>query len=220
MKSKMNTLLTTKEVPQKALKGSNQILKAVKIANAKKASKPVTVGAKSVTLEQIKQVIDTGIDTMKKEKFMTDYIVQDLFTAEDKMNTILTTELTRIYKEDRTAKVSKVKKWVKTRLQTLIKESSVQERVLGDKVKDRSITIKKVTQTMIDNKDGLYLGNFSELDKDDFKMVIMKKVKEELSLEESLQKWMKSVNLHDKESDTYEVELVRGLLDNIEKGIS
>ena len=32
-------------------------------------------------------------------------------------------------------------------------------------------------------------------------------------------KWMRSQKLHDKDSDEYETETVRALLDNIDKGI-
>ena len=156
--------------------------------------------------------------TLTTEKKMTDTIVADLFNMEGN-DSILTLEVNRIIKEGRDSEVASVKKWVKTRLQTLIKEGSVQDRVLGDKVKDQQITIKRVTKPMVADKDGIYLDSFNESDLGKYKAVKIRKVKNEDTLEESLMKWMRSQKLHDKDSDDYETETVRALLDNIDKGI-
>lgn len=198
------------------MKTESKIKEVVK--NVKKPSKAVLTGAKKQNKSKIVEVIELGVMTMKTEKKMTDVIVADLFNRKNG-DSELTIELNRIFKEDRPEKVSQVKNWVKTRLQTLIKESSVQDRLLGEKVKEEQITVKKVTKPMIENAEGLYLDNFNESDLGTFKSVRIKKVKNEDTLEESLMKWMRSQGLHDKESDEYDTETVKALIENIEKGI-
>ena len=207
-----------KEVVKSAKKVATKKVPTPKIKDVKKPSKVATVQAKAVTLDQIKEVIKLGTMTLTTEKKMTDTIVADLFNMEGN-DSILTLEVNRIIKEGRDSEVASVKKWVKTRLQTLIKEGSVQDRVLGDKVKDQQITIKRVTKPMVADKDGIYVDSFNESDLGKYKAVKIRKVKNEDTLEESLMKWMRSQKLHDKDSDSYETETVRALLDNIDKGI-
>ena len=207
-----------KEVVKKAKKVATKKVVTPKVKDVKKPSKVATVQAKAVTLDQIKEVIKLGTMTLTTEKKMTDTIVADLFNMEG-TDSILTLEVNRIIKEGRDSEVASVKKWVKTRLQTLIKEGSVQDRVLGDKVKDQQITIKRVTKPMVADKDGIYVDSFNESDLGQYKAVKIRKVKNEDTLEESLMKWMRSQKLHDKDSDNYETETVRALLDNIDKGI-
>ena len=198
------------------MKTESKIKEVVK--NVKKPSKAVLTGAKKQNKSKIVEVIELGVMTMKTEKKMTDIIVADLFNRKNG-DSELTIELNRIFKEDRPEKVAQVKNWVKTRLQTLIKESSVQDRLLGEKVKEEQITVKKVTKPMIENAEGLYLDNFNESDIGTFKSVRIKKIKNDDTLEESLMKWMRSQGLHDKESDEYDTETVKALIENIEKGI-
>ena len=205
--------IKAKKIPSPTVK-----IATPKVKDVKKPSKVVTIQAKAVTLDQIKEVIKLGTMTLTTEKKMTDTIVSDLFNMKGN-DSILTLEVNRIIKEGRDSEVASVKKWVKTRLQTLIKEGSVQDRVLGDKVKDQQITIKRVTKPMVADKDGIYLDSFNESDLGQYKAVKIRKVKNEDTLEESLMKWMRSQKLHDKESDDYETETVRALLDNIDKGI-
>ena len=84
-------------------------------------------------------------------------------------------------------------------------------------------TEKKMTDTIVADlfnmEDGIYLDSFNESDLGKYKAVKIRKVKNEDTLEESLMKWMRSQKLHDKDSDDYETETVRALLDNIDKGI-
>lgn len=222
----MKTASKIKKVVKKKLseKEINELLtkKMAKLQSEGKGqmrpSKAVLTHAKKQSKSKIVMVIEWGMNTMKTEKAMTDIIVSDLFNRKNG-DSELTIELNRIFKEDRSEKVAQVKKWVKSRLQTLIKESTVQDRLLGEKVKTEQITVKKVTKPMVENVDGLYLDNFNESDLGTFKSVRIKKVKNEDTLEESLMKWMRSQGLHDKEADEYDTETVKALIENIEKGI-
>jgi len=193
--------------------------------DVKKPSKAVLTQSKEVTAKQVKEVIEMGLDTMNIEKTMTDVIVRD-FDNRNENDSLLTTELNEIFKTGDERKVIKVKKWVKTRLQTLIKNPSVQDRLLGEKVKEQQITVKKVTKPMVENAEGLYLDNFNESDLGQFKTIRISKVKEELTIAEELLKWMRSKKsdglftgdkTQAKDIDCYDLEAVIAIAESIKK---
>jgi len=153
--------------------------------------------AKEVTQKDIDQVIKGGLQTNKIETFMTDIITRDIFLANKKnAETMLTKELDLIYATGTPAKITATKKWVKTRLQVLVKAKSVQRRLLGDDVKTKSITIKKVNNGVLTDDKCLNKNLFKDKDLGLFKVIIeAKKVTEEKVFEEELQKLMTK---HDK----------------------
>lgn len=153
--------------------------------------------AEKVTEEDISKVVKGGMHTAKLESFMVDIITRDLFLANKKnAETMLTKELDRIYATETPAKITATKKWVKTRLQVLVKAKSVQRRLLGDDVKTKSITIKKVNNGVLSGDKCLNKNLFKDKDLGLFKVIIeAKKATEKKVFEEELQKLMTK---HDK----------------------
>ena len=153
--------------------------------------------AKKPSLKNIKAVIEAGITQVNEEFSMTQIIQQDLFTRDKKTNqTLLTKELNKLFESGQDEKIDKAKKWIKTRLQTLIKEKTVQELLLGEEKKVKSLTIKKVKKTMIgENKDEKYLSQHNENDLGKFRVVIeSKKPSKEKSFQEELMKLLDNHN--------------------------
>lgn len=231
----MKTASKIKEVVKKKVskkiseKKINQLLTKkmakLQIEDVKKPSKAVLTQSKEVTAKQVKEVIEMGLDTMNIEKSMTDVIVRD-FDNRDGNDSLLTIELNELFKNGDERKVTKVKKWVKTRLQTLIKNPSVQDRLLGEKVKEQQITVKKVTKPMVENAEGIYLDNFNESDLGQFKTIRISKIKEELTIAEELLKWMRSKKsdglftgdkTQAKDIDCYDLEAVIAIAESIKK---
>tara|TARA_R110002096_G_scaffold89751_4_gene203986 strand:- start:4009 stop:4563 length:555 start_codon:yes stop_codon:yes gene_type:complete len=153
--------------------------------------------AKKVTQDDIDKVVKGGVQTNKIETFMTDIITRDIFLANKKnAETLLTKELDRIYATETPAKITATKQWVKTKLQVLVKAKSVQRRLLGDDVKTKSITIKKVNNGVLTDDKCLNKNLFKDKDLGLFKVIIQaKKVTEEKTFEEELTKLMTK---HDK----------------------
>lgn len=152
----------------------------------------VIVDADKVTKEEITKVINSGIQTNKIEVFMTDVITRDIYLANKKnAETLLTKKLDDIYNNGSPAKIEATKKWVKTRLQVLIKAKTVQKRLLGKDVKTQIVTIKKVNNGVLTGDKCL---NTNQLNKDDlgkFKVIVeAKKPAEEKTFEEELSKLM------------------------------
>ena len=153
--------------------------------------------AKKVTQDDIDKVVKGGVQTNKIETFMTDIITRDIFLANKKnAETLLTKELDRIYATETPAKITATKQWVKTKLQVLVKAKSVQRRLLGDDVKTKSITIKKVNNGVLTDDKCLNKNLFRDKDLGLFKVIIQaKKVTEEKTFEEEL---IKLMTKHDK----------------------
>lgn len=157
----------------------------------------VIVKAVKVTKEEIENVVNGGIQTNKIEVFMTDVITRDIYLANKKnAETMLTKKLDDIYNNGSPDKIEATKKWVKTRLQVLIKAKTVQKRLLGKDVKTQIVTIKKVNNGVLTGDKCL---NTNQLNKDDlgkFKVIVeAKKPTEEKTFEEELTKLMTK---HDK----------------------
>ena len=99
--------------------------------------------AKKPSLKDIKAVIQAGIMQTKEEISMTQIITNDLYHRNKKTGeTKLTQELDKLFKTGKDEEIANAKKWVRTRLQTLIKEKSVQTLLLGEDKKIKSLTIK------------------------------------------------------------------------------
>lgn len=158
-----------------------------------KNSVATLTSAKKPSLKNIKAVIEAGITQVNEEFSMTQIIQQDLFTRDKKTNeTLLTKELNKLFESGESERIDKAKKWIKTRLQTLIKEKTVQELLLGEEKKNKSLTIKKVKKTMIGEfKNDKYLSQHTEDDLGKFRVVIeSKKPTEEKTFEDELIKLM------------------------------
>tara|TARA_R110002020_G_scaffold135975_4_gene303531 strand:- start:172 stop:783 length:612 start_codon:yes stop_codon:yes gene_type:complete len=170
-------------------------MKGIKMKTIKEKIKiidDVIVDADKVTKEEITKVINSGIQTNKIEVFMTDVITRDIYLANKKnAETLLTKKLDDIYNNGSPAKIEATKKWVKTRLQVLIKAKTVQKRLLGKDVKTQIVTIKKVNNGVLTGDKCL---NTNQLNKDDlgkFKVIVeAKKPAEEKTFEEELSKLM------------------------------
>ena len=153
--------------------------------------------AKKPSLKNIKAVIEAGITQVNEEFSMTQIIQQDLFTRDKKTNeTLLTKELNKLFESGEAERIDKAKKWIKTRLQTLIKEKTVQELLLGEEKKNKSLTIKKVKKTMIgEYKNEKYLSHHTDDDLGKFRVVIeSKKPSKEKSFQEELMKLLDNHN--------------------------
>ena len=131
------------------------------VAELKDATKP--------KVKEVKAVLECGMNHQKEEFHMTDIIKRDIFHKDTEGNTILTKELNKVLKSGDDEDMANAKKWVKCRLQTLIKEKSVQELLLGDDAKSKSLTIKKVNLPMLTNEK--CLSQFTEDDLGQFRVV-------------------------------------------------
>jgi hypothetical protein len=153
--------------------------------------------AKKPTKKDIGKVVEGGIKCNVIEDFMTDIITRDIFHAnKENADTLLTKELNRIYAEEEPEIIANTKKWVKTRLQTLVKAKSVQRRLLGENVKTQLITIKKINNGVLDGDKCLNKDKFKDADLGLFKVVVeAKKVAKKETFEEEL---IKLMSKHDK----------------------
>jgi len=192
---------------------------------AKKTSKQTHTG-KAVTTHlrpNTKKEIDglfNGMEAINEVRDgMKTILERDLWNRKDDGTTPITDRLNKIFTGKDDEKIQVAKLWVKRELQTVIKMASLQVEVLGENVDTQNVTIKKVTKPMVENVDNRFEGNFNEVEIGTFKVVIENKNKVDETLEQKLQKWMRSVQLWKKETDEYETETVRMLLDNIDKGL-
>lgn len=184
---------------------------------------------KKPTKKEIKLVLEEGLKMVEKSDFISDVLRRDLHHKNDKNQTQLTQSFDNILKSDNLELIADTKRFIKQQVQTLVKEKAVQESVLGEDFKNFSITVKKVNLPMIENKDGIYADNFNESDLGSFRVIRMhKEQKEELTLEESLLKWMRSEKKNglwtgskgmEKDVEFYDVDVVYQLCDNIKKGL-
>lgn len=183
---------------------------------------------KKPTKKEINEALSLGCEMVQSSKFVTDVIKRDLHHRNEKNQTQLTVKFDNVLKSDDEEKKEMIKRFIKRQVQTLIKEKPVQLIALGDEQETHTLTVKKVTLPMVENKEGVY-DDFNESDLGSFRVVkMLKPQKEELSLEEELLKWMrskKSDGLYtgskglEKEIECYDIEAVRMLCDNIQKGV-
>lgn len=165
------------------MKGT-RVMEKVKTAQLTSAKKP--------TKKEIKNVVIGGIKTNELEDSMVDIIIRDIFNAnKEKAETLLTKELNRVYEEESPEFVTSTKKWVKTRLQTIVKAKTVQMKLLGEDTKNKIVTIKKINNGVLNGDKCLNRNLFSNDDLGKFKVVLeAKKVAEPKTFEEELLKLM------------------------------
>ncbi len=165
-----------------------------------KTKKAKIVKATKPKIEDVVAVIEQGIQNQEVEGRMTETIKRDLFTADKRTGqTIMTRQLNKFFasKSETEERKAECKKWVRTRLQTLIKEKSVQELLLGDDVKIKTLTIKKVNNGVLNSDRTLNKNCFTEKDLGQFRVIQeAKKPPVEKSFEEELNKLMEKHNKH------------------------
>ncbi len=151
-----------------------------------------TYSFKKPTKSEIKDVLEHGVIAQQSLDKITTTIKADIFHRNEKNQTKLTETFNNIMEsEDAQLKID-VKRFIRKQLQTIIKAKASQEQLLNGKEKTHSITVKKVNNSMIDNVDGIYKGNFNESDYGRYVVVIQEKPKaKEKTLEECLQELMK-----------------------------
>jgi hypothetical protein len=184
---------------------------------------------KKPTKKEINLALELGCEIGEKSSTVTDIIKRDFHHRDKETNkTQLTEKFDNILASDGNEEMKEsIKGFIKKQVQTMIKEKPVQFAILGDEQETHSVTIKKVTLPMIENAEGIY-DNFNETDLGSYRVVkIAKEEKEELSLEQELMKWMRSQKKNglyagskglENEIEFYDIECVRMLCDNIQKG--
>jgi len=148
-----------------------------------------------------KDIIELGLVAKKIDGKLSDAIKNDIMSVDDDLSSPLTIYIDAELKNGNT----EVKKFVRTKLQTLIKDKSMQKSLLRDNYKSHSITIKKVNKPMVE------LGLFEESELGQYKIITeQKKEKKQQTIIEKLIKFI----------DTNELmtDDVRELLNDIDGG--
>ncbi|QDP61120.1 MAG: hypothetical protein Unbinned3325contig1000_5 [Prokaryotic dsDNA virus sp.] len=179
---------------------------------------PITTTLKKVDDSEVKKFFTEGVQLQKLTKKMTDLIKRDFFHRDKKTNTTkLTKELDRILanKDPRSQKkIANVKAFVRKQLQTLIKSKQTQQVLLGDLVTVRKVTMKKVTQPMIDDVNNeRFIGKFEQNDLGKFRVVEEKKEEKNNDLD----LWEDLLKLIDKHS--VDTSVIRNTCDDLDQGI-
>ena len=175
----------------------------------KKNTVAILTKAKKPTVEAIQKVIVAGQKSILVDQKMTEIIKADLFNRNKRTGvSVLTTELNKVFLNGTDTQIAKTKKWIKTRLQTLIKEKSVQTQFLGEDKKVKSLTIKKVNAPMLDPNNEKCLSHFKDSDLGQFRVVLEAKVTVEKSFTEELEKLMVK---HDKVANDL-IDYAKGFL--------
>tara|TARA_R100001443_G_scaffold68514_3_gene77226 strand:- start:468 stop:1070 length:603 start_codon:yes stop_codon:yes gene_type:complete len=183
-----------------------------------KNGKPVTVSLTKVKDSEVKKFFTDGVQLQKLTKNMTQLIKRDFFHRDKKTNTTkLTNELDRILanKDPRSQKrIANVKVFVRKQLQTIIKTKQTQQVLLGELVNVRQVTMKKVTQPMIDDVNNeRFVGKFHQDDLGKFRVVEEKKEKKVNDLD----LWKDLTELIDKHS--VDTSIIRNTCDDLDQGI-
>lgn len=115
------------------------------------------------------QIIKMGMEVAKMNSTMTESIKADVAKADANFCTPLTEKLTTMISTLEGNELKKLKVFIRTQIQPLIKTKKTQSDILGDdKVKTHKVTIKRVKQTHLKNdmvnggkiKDELMVGTF------------------------------------------------------------
>ena len=117
---------------------------------SKKASKPVTVSMKKPTKKQIEFVLSVGTTVQGELDTVTQIIKADLFNRDMKTNqSALTVAFDKIMDVDNKNSTPEMrtdlKRFIRKQVQTLVKEKTTQQALLGEKVEGEKITVKMVT---------------------------------------------------------------------------
>ena len=193
---------------------------AKKTSEQTHTGKAVTTHLKPASKKSIKELFDNMGGFLEVKGKMTDTIKRDVWNYLKNGVSLIADKLDEIYAGDDDEMIQETKLFVKTELQTIIKLPSVQVELLGEDVKVKNVTIKKVTKPMVEDNGERFEGSYHETDIGKFRVVTELKNKEELTLQEKLEKWMKANGLYDEDSLTgqvFDTECVRAHLDGIDK---
>ena len=144
--------------------------------------------------ERLEKAIDNGIKLMKADKSLTDLIKSEILKADEFGVSELTKVLDKKLNGADLNKVKEVKKFIKTKLQTLVKCKPTQKGLLSkEELKEYQITIKKVNLKMLESSD--IVQNFTEKDLGSVRVVkMLKKITEPKTLQEDIQKLVEKHN--------------------------
>jgi len=159
--------------------------------------------------ERLEKAIDTGIKLMKADKSLTDLIKSEILKSDKFGVSALTKVLDSKLNDTDLNKVKEVKKFIKTKLQTLVKCKATQKGLLSkEELRDYQITIKKVNLKMLENSE--IIQNFTEKDLGSVRVVKMaKKITEPKTLQEDILK------LVEKHNSDYTLEEIKAEFDKL-----
>ena len=174
---------------------------------------------KKPTKKELKEFFNDGVLQSQLTTKLTRTLKRDFFHRDKKTNkSYITEQLDLIVNMESNEKkviddIKLVKSFVKKSLQTIIKNKPCQQALLGDEFENKKVTLKKVNNSMINDTEGIYDGNFTEADYGSYRVVVEKKeTKVEPTLIEAL---IKFIDAH--ELDTSET---RALLNEIDAGVT
>lgn len=174
---------------------------------------------KKPTKKELKEFFSDGVAQSQLTTKLTRTLKRDFFHRDKQTNqSHITRQLDKIINLESNDKkvldeIKMVKQFVKKSLQTIIKNKACQQALLGDDYETKKVTLKKVNNSMIDNADSAYDGNFTDADYGSYRVVVEKKDKKvEPTLIEALIKFM---DAH--QTDTSEM---RDLLTEIDAGVT
>lgn len=134
------------------------------------------------TIKEATQLIELGIKSMGADQHLTDQIKADVLTCDLNGQCNFTKALDKMLKDKDENKQKEVRGFIRTKLQTLIKAKATQKSLLGDKVKNFSITIRKVNKPMIENAENVFCNvvngqpsAFNESDEKSVRVVLVSK---------------------------------------------
>lgn len=195
---------------------------------------------KKPTKKEIDQVLNDGLILVERSKSITEIITRDLHHADNNNETQLTKKLDSIMDSTKDDKLKgdklqellevrkQLKRFVKTQIQTLVKEKPTQLAILEDDHTTMVATLKRVNKPMVDNAEGKYVDSFNEKEIGKYRLVRMYKNKEELTLAQELAKWMRSKKKDglfsgrksdSKNKEMYDFQAVIMLAEQLEKGV-
>ena len=174
---------------------------------------------KKPTKKELNEFFNDGVLQSQLTTKLTNTLKRDFFHRDKKTNkSYITEKLDHIINMESNDKqvldeIKLVKAFVKKSLQTIIKNKACQQALLGDDYETKKVTLKKVNNSMINDTEGIYDGNFGEADYGSYRVVVEKKeTKVEPTLIEAL---IKFIDAH--ETDTTEM---RDLLTEIDAGVT
>ena len=137
-----------------------------------------------------KQLIKMGMEVKKLTKTMTDFIKADVQKMDKHFQSPLTMELNTMLLTVEGEDLKKVKSFIRTQIQPLIKTKKTQSDILGEKNKTHKVTIKKVKLTHLKN-DTVNDGKLTQAMEGTVRIIFEEKPKpEEKDFFEELEKLM------------------------------
>ena len=151
---------------------------------------PVVKKMKKPTKKEINKVLEYGVESAE----ISDIIKRDLFNRTENNRTDLTKKFDNILNGDDLELITTMKKFLKTQYQTLVKAKKTQQEV-NPNYPNTKLTVKKVTQPMVDDNGERFQDSFHERDLCKFRVVIeLKKPAEKKTFEDELFKLMEKYN--------------------------